>query len=125
MSVKYFDGANSVDIAGGITTAQVNEAIQDSTRVFVKANGQTARLYFDRVYDFTITVSYSTNYHVFGSITVPGKYLNDPANTVIYYRYTDDTETPLFTITNVTSSYVDVTFNHANTIITERLAKVV
>lgn len=125
MSVKYFDGTNSVDIAGGITTAQVNEAIQDSTRVFNKANGQTARLYFDRVYDFTITVSYSTNYHVFGSITIPGKYLNDPVNTVVYYRYTDDTEAPLFTITNLTSSYVDVTFNHANTAITERLAKVV
>lgn len=30
MSVKYYDGTNSVDIAGGITTAQVNEAIQDS-----------------------------------------------------------------------------------------------
>lgn len=107
-----------------VTSNAVYDALNDSCRMFRFEINSTARLYFDRSYDFSVYVSSSSNYKYIGSITIPGPWLNDNAGVVYYYRYTDNTEAPMLTITNRTSTYVDVTAN-LQMYVTERLAKVV
>ena len=139
MSVKYKQSGdwkdissssnNAVDtVADGnmnpVTSNAVYDAIKDSCRLFSFATNSTARLYFDRSYDFSAYISASTNYCYVGSINIAGPWLNNSVGTVFYFRYTNNTEDPMFTITNRTSTYVDVTSN-MNLYVTERPAKVV